>query len=177
MGKISPEEAARGFKTFEGKMDGLIIGGMNTGLNRAAKLAVTTYMEGGSSRDPFVDPPNPPPGPLKIRSGNLRRKMKIVNASRRGNGEYVGGLANNAEYAAIHEFGGRTSAHFIEAREADTLAFIGRDGNLVFREVVFHPGSEIPARPFLSPALEDAVPVIENEIGISLVFGIEAIFK
>ena len=177
MGTVTPKQAADGFNQFVSKQDGLILEGLDNGINFAAKLSVTEFMQGGSSRDGFVDPANPPPGPLKIRSGNLRRLMVVIKARKTGSAEYTAGLGNEAVYAAIHEFGGKTSAHFIQAREADTLAFVGRDGGLVFRETVFHPGSNIPARPFIQPALDLAGPMIEKEIAESMVRGIEDIFR
>ena len=169
---ITPQQAANALNSFDQIRDQLITEGMNNGLNHALELSITKYMVGGSSRDPIADPPNPAPGPLKIRSGNLRQRMKRVDAERQGE-FYVGGLSNDAKYAAIHEFGGRTGAHFIEAREADTLAFIGRDGNMVFREAVFHPGSNIPARPYMEPALEDSKDQIQEDLAQSLARGIE----
>lgn len=169
---ITPQQAASALLRFDQYRDQLVFEGMNNGLNFALELSITKFMVGGTSRDPIEDPPNAPPGPLKIRSGNLRQRMKRVDTERQGD-LYVGGLSNDAKYAAIHEFGGRTGAHFIEAREADTLAFVGRDGNMVFREAVFHPGSNIPARPYMEPALEAAKDTIMEDIAASLTRGVE----
>lgn len=47
-------------------------------------------------------------------------------------------------YAAIHQFGGQTRPHVIKPRNKKALAFGGR----VVKQVN-HPGSKIPARPFL----------------------------
>jgi phage gpG-like protein len=171
-GAITTKQAAAALMRFDSRLDALVTTGMNNGLNYALKVATTKYMVGGRSRDPFIDPPNPAPGPLKIRSGALRRGAKVARAKKSGN-VYVGGLKNDVPYAAIHEFGGQTRAHFIEAREADTLAFIGRDGNMVFREVVFHPGSKIPARPSFTPALEESQEKIDQEITLSMIRGVE----
>ena len=49
------------------------------------------------------------------------------------------------KYAAIHQFGGKTKPHVIQAKNKKALAFGG-----IFRKSVNHPGSNIPARPFLS---------------------------
>jgi phage virion morphogenesis protein len=67
----------------------------------------------------------------------------------------------NKVYAAIHQFGGKTKAHVIKPRRKKALWFpgagsflaAGRGGGAVFVEhplkSVNHPGSKIPARPYL----------------------------
>ncbi len=54
-------------------------------------------------------------------------------------------VGTNVEYAAIHQFGGKTKPHVILPRNKKALAFNGR----VVKKVN-HPGSDIPARPFLA---------------------------
>lgn len=53
-------------------------------------------------------------------------------------------IGSNVAYAAIHQFGGQTAPHVIRPRNKKALAFNGR----VVKKVN-HPGSKIPARPFL----------------------------
>lgn len=53
-------------------------------------------------------------------------------------------VGTNVKYAAIHQFGGQTRPHVIRPKNKRALAFGGR----VVRSVN-HPGSNIPARPFL----------------------------
>lgn len=53
-------------------------------------------------------------------------------------------IGTNKVYAAIHQFGGKTKAHEIKAKNKKALAFGGK----IVRSVQ-HPGSVIPARPFL----------------------------
>lgn len=53
-------------------------------------------------------------------------------------------VGSNKVYAAIHQFGGKTKAHIIRARRKRALAFGG-----ILRRQVNHPGSVIPARPYL----------------------------
>lgn len=81
-------------------------------------------------------------------SGALARS---ITSAFDGNSATVG---TNVLYAAIHQFGGQTKAHLIRAKNAKALAFGG-----VFRKSVNHPGSKIPARPFLtiSPAGEQKI--------------------
>lgn len=54
-------------------------------------------------------------------------------------------VGTNKVYAAIHQFGGKTKPHIIKPRNKKALAFGGR-----VVKSVNHPGSNIPARPFLS---------------------------
>lgn len=53
-------------------------------------------------------------------------------------------IGSHLPYAAIHQMGGTTGAHVILPRNKKALAFNGR---VVKR--VNHPGSKIPARPYL----------------------------
>lgn len=54
-------------------------------------------------------------------------------------------VGTSVVYAAIHQFGGRTKPRIIRARNARALRIPG----IGFRKSVRHPGSQIPARPFL----------------------------
>lgn len=59
-------------------------------------------------------------------------------------------VGTNKTYAAIHQFGGKTKPHVIRPRNKKALAFGGR----VVKKVN-HPGSNIPARPFLNLTDDD----------------------
>ena len=52
----------------------------------------------------------------------------------------------NVKYAAIHQFGGKTGAHDIKPKNKKALFWPGA-GHPV--KLVHHPGSTLPARPFL----------------------------
>lgn len=57
-------------------------------------------------------------------------------------------------YARIHEYGGKTKAHIIEAINGQALRFeIG--GKVIYRKSVNHPGSTMPERSYLRSSLED----------------------
>lgn len=58
--------------------------------------------------------------------------------------------SGDVKYAAIHEFGGRTSPHVIEPKKAHALAFGGQ-----FYAKVNHPGSKMPERSYLRSSLRD----------------------
>jgi phage gpG-like protein len=64
------------------------------------------------------------------------------------------GSEGDVKYAAIQEYGGKTSAHEILPLKANVLAFVTGDGQHFARRVE-HPGSVIPERSYLRSALED----------------------
>lgn len=78
------------------------------------------------------------PGKILQRSGGLA--SSIVQAFDRQSAV----VGTNKVYAAIQQFGGRTKPHVIRAKNKRALSF----GGIVVRQVN-HPGSNIPARPYL----------------------------
>lgn len=75
-------------------------------------------------------------------------------------------IGTNMVYAAIHQFGGKTSPHKIAAKRVKALSFNGR-----FTKSVNHPGSNIPPRPFLGLSAEDereVMGIIEDHIQAAL---------
>jgi phage gpG-like protein len=73
------------------------------------------------------------------------------------------GSEGDVKYAAIQEYGGKTSAHEILPAKADVLAFL-IGGAQHFARRVEHPGSLIPERSYLRSALED----MNDEILVAL---------
>jgi phage gpG-like protein len=53
-------------------------------------------------------------------------------------------IGSNLVYSRIHQEGGKTKAHEIRPRNQKALKFLG-----IYRKLVRHPGSDIPARPYL----------------------------
>lgn len=78
------------------------------------------------------------PGKILQRSGSL---ASSIVQDFDGTRAIVG---TNKIYGPIHQFGGKTKAHVIKARNKRALSF----GGIVVRQVN-HPGSNIPARPYL----------------------------
>ncbi len=66
-------------------------------------------------------------------------------------------IGTNVEYAGVHQDGAQTRPHTIAARRARALAIPG----IGYRRKVNHPGSTIPARPFLGVSRQDET-VIHN---------------
>lgn len=75
------------------------------------------------------------------------RLASSIQAQSDANSAVVG---TNLVYAAIHQFGGKTGPHQIRPLNKKALAFGG-----IVRKVVNHPGSKIPARPFLQLTSSD----------------------
>jgi hypothetical protein len=132
---------------------------LQQGMMLAEQTSQTKYLTG------------PRPDRLAVVTGLLRSSVK--------SGAYLGGdpgvfatgtltagmAGDSIKYAAIHEHGGITPPHLIEARNVPYLKFFWKKKGVWFRgRSVNHPGSRIPARPYLRPALVDSLPVIEDLI-------------
>ncbi len=83
-------------------------------------------------------------GQTLSKTGRLRRSFTVAA----GNGWTA--VGTNVAYAAIHQLGGHTGPHIIRPRKKKAL----RTPYGIFRKVN-HPGSLIPARPFLQVQDED----------------------
>lgn len=84
------------------------------------------------------------PGKILQRTGQLASSIESRSDSTSAT------VGTNLAYAAIQQMGGKTRAHTITARKGKALAFGG-----IFRRSVHHPGSKIPARPFLALDVSD----------------------
>jgi phage virion morphogenesis protein len=91
------------------------------------------------------------PGQILVRSGQLAESVQAQS----DNDQAV--VGTNKVYAAIQQFGGQTRPHVIKARNKRALAF----GGVVVRQVK-HPGSKIPARPFLSLTEQDGRDMVDE---------------
>lgn len=74
----------------------------------------------------------------------LQRSGQLASSIQTSFGNTTAVVGSNKIYAAIHQFGGHTRPHVIRAKNKRALSF----GGIVVRQVN-HPGSNIPARPFL----------------------------
>jgi hypothetical protein len=202
---MTPDEAARVFKALWGAVMLQLRDTVNEGLRYAQKLAVSKYMQGGGAGAtmPGLDagkfparyqPANPPPGPLKIRAGDLRRTIDTIKARISGSNEVTGGLkggSSKVRYMAAHEFGVTIQIPEIVARPGHALAWPttlvqgGKSGfghektvgsgagkatfgdYVVVQRVRAHKVT-IPARPVLHPAMAEAMPVIQQAVQADL---------
>lgn len=111
---------------------------------------------------------------LKRRSGRLSRSIH-ANPVEISAGAMSVQVGTNVEYARIHELGGQTKPHLIKARgrslrwvDSGGFTFSAKTGKVtdgfIYRKEVHHPGSKIPARPYLRPALEEKRQAIVERI-------------
>jgi phage gpG-like protein len=105
-----------------------------------------------------------PPG------GHLRRSVNY-QVQETGDG-IMGSVGTNVVYAAIHEYGGVTRAHVIQARNKKALAFQVGGVSLV-RKSVQHPGSKMPERSFLRSSLRDNEARIKANLAAAVARGVK----
>lgn len=158
---VSIKEAARAMQAFKKGIPVAVLRGLRKGMPLAVRAAKTEYMERKDNRHPIkvFDPPNPPPGPLGIRQGNLARTVRVGEMRYTG-GRVIASLAAGSAavpYAKVHEFG-----MTIKAKNGPNLIFpVGFPGGFAIARV---PSVTIPARPFLRPALDDTTPQIIEHV-------------
>lgn len=99
------------------------------------------------------------------RTGTLRRSIHM-ETTKRTRDEVEVAVGTDLEYAAIHEFGGT-----ITPKTAKKLHFFV-DGEEVFADEV-----QIPARPYLRPALDENKDKVVEEIGAALKAAIGKLVK
>jgi phage gpG-like protein len=91
---------------------------------------------------------------LNLRSGALRDSI-VASISADAYGVVVSvDSVGDVKYAAIQEYGGKTSAHEILPVKAQALAFVA-GGAQRFARRVEHPGSLIPERSYLRSSLDE----------------------
>jgi phage gpG-like protein len=139
---VSPEDLARLRQQPERLRRALRVA-LAWALNDARDHAREVGLGGGSGR-------------LTSRRGEAGLRGSITTQMGGEGDRQWGALGSNLVYAAIHELGGRTRPHEIRPRRGRALRWLGRDG-MVFARRVRHPGSVIPARPYLRPAIEHAL--------------------
>lgn len=115
---------------------------------------------------------------LKRRTGNLynsiRQRLEDSPTSISGIVWSTGGsTGNNPPYARIHEYGGTTPAHEIFPKNARALAFM-MNGKQMILGKVNHPGSVIPARPYMHPSFDEMKSEIRSGIEHAAVEGLNA---
>lgn len=101
---------------------------------------------------------------LETKSGALKASIAASVAVEGGAVTATVGSVGDVKYAAIQEYGGRTSAHEILPDKAQALAFIV-GGVMRFARRVEHPGSTLPARRYLSASLAESRDQILAEFG------------
>jgi hypothetical protein len=123
----------------------------------------------------------------RIRTHRLSRAITSIVQSTSGAVRVVVGVLAIVAYGRIQELGGTTRPHEIRPRRKLALRwasgkFIGpirltkggkisrrQGGGLVFSRLVHHPGSRIPSRPYVRPAVEQNLGFIQSrwEAGVA----------
>jgi len=128
---VTPAEASQRIRRFRSGYRPAVLAAARRAGRQAQRLALTKYMQ-PKDPDPRIDPPNPPPGPLARRRGNLARTVRLMPSKFAGRKFIIGGLEMGGtpavRYGRIHELGGMA----------------GRGLR-----------SRIPARPVLGPAIRE----------------------
>jgi phage gpG-like protein len=103
-------------------------------------------------------------GVLNVRSGALSDSIAASVTADSDSFVASVGSEGDVKYAAIQEYGGKTSAHEILPSKGAVLAFVAGDGQHFARRVE-HPGSLIPERSYLRSALADMNDEILTALG------------
>ncbi len=121
---------------------------------RVAEQTKMRFQHGGPAPDgtPWKAPVSPNPKRLRTLtvSGHLRDSIRYQL-----HGKNAVAIGTNKDYAAINQFGGTTSAHDIFPTRKKAL----KTPFGLFKKVR-HPGSDIPARPFLGLSKENSDEII-----------------
>lgn len=130
------------------------------------------YMQ-NASKDSLLDPANPPPGPLKIRTGRL--VSSAAGKGYLGEREFVVDLSINkgllkwvktflVPYAGIHEYGGSFSIPVTERMRRFFWAMYYKTGEDKWRGMALTKKTSfkitIRPRPYAEPAFEDVTPAV-----------------
>jgi len=102
-------------------------------------------------------------GVLQLRTGALKASISSDVSIDGNEVNATVGSFGDIKYAAIQEYGGRTSAHEILPDKAQALAFV-IGGVQRFARRVAHPGSTIPASGYLQSSLDEARDEIVAEL-------------
>lgn len=110
---------------------------------------------------------------LNVRSGDLRASINDSDPPVVTGSSVLGRVTQSGDvkYGRIHEKGGTTKPHVIEAKKGKALAFLV-GGKMAFARRVNHPGSKIPARPFMAPSLAEHAEEISMGLKRAIVDGL-----
>lgn len=98
----------------------------------------------------FAQEGRPPWLPIERAGKILQQSGRLAASIDTAHDNDAAVVGTNVVYARIHQQGGTTKPHEIRPRNRKALRFNGR-----FARKVNHPGSRIPARPFLAVTDED----------------------
>lgn len=115
---------------------------------RAAGTTLLSITEGNFQSYGSQFRPSPWKAKLDGSPATLKKSGTLSSSFRLAVDNLAATITNPTLYAAIHQFGGKTSPHKIEPRTKKALAFVSKKFGSIVVSYVNHPGSDIPARPF-----------------------------
>lgn len=149
-------------KLDSGTLDTAIRAGLDRGMVYAQGLAARDAMARGNGTDELGRPRRKPG------ARRMWQTIRPIKARRAGSDTWTAGLeagSADVKHARIQELGGQTRPHVIVPKRARFLVFYWpRVSAVVYFRKVNHPGSRIPARPYLRPAIERAKSVVQQEV-------------
>jgi hypothetical protein len=155
----------------QGNLDAAVLPALNRAMLFSKGLAAREMQGRGNGNDE-LGRPRRKPGAARI-----WQTIEVIPPRRIGQA-YVTGLkagSPNVKHARIQELGGTTRPHLITVKRARFLVFYWKKvGAKVAFVRVNHPGSKIPAKPYLRPAIEKGQPIAQQEIPRSVGQWIEA---
>jgi phage gpG-like protein len=116
---------------------------------------------------------NFPPGSSRPTIGLRWKTRRLFNSIRASKSVATSttvksAIGSNVKYAAIHEFGGTTRPHVIEAKKGKALKFI-IGGQTLLRRRVNHPGSRFTARKFVQTGINDRLADYGEAMSVAIV--------
>lgn len=166
---FTPKQFGTAMKKFTKGVNAAVIRGFNNGLKTALRVAVTITMEpSGGKSAPVL------PNKIRVRSGKLRRSVKIFKARKQGN-NWVGGLqagGRGVPYARIHEKGGVTHPKVTPRMRGFAWHMFAKTNEPFWRGLALTKKKtltvRIPKRPYLEPALVLSKGEIGNQVDKSV---------
>lgn len=160
--RLKLDQLAPRLRRARPQIDKAVLGGLRAWNLLSLRTSKTEFFLGGSG----------PPHPRKLtsRSGKLKASIRPIEPKKKG-GVFISGLkagGPGVPYAAIHEYGGRTRPHKIVPRNARVLSWRSKSGARRYARHVNHPGSSIPARPYLLPAMEKNLKQLEKQLAVAV---------
>lgn len=105
-----------------------------------ASLGKRAFNDASLRPAPWASKANGQPSRLRD-TGTLAKSIRLTTATNRGLT-----VGSDRDYAAIHQLGGKTAPHKIRPKNGKALFWPGAAHPVAF---VNHPGSTMPARPYL----------------------------
>ena len=103
---------------------------------------------------------------LGVVTGRLRSSIR--HRVREDSSTLSVSFGTDVPYGPIHEMGGKTPPRVIQPKDKGGVLSFLIGGRRVFAKSVTHPGSNIPARPFMRPGITDTLGGFKETIALFL---------